>query len=161
MQDRAQLLLVDEPTAGLAPNLVEQVYDILIAARKASGIAILLTDHRERETLTITDRNYIICHGTVIVSGNAETVLNDSIAQDLYFGKRFDAGSIIDQKSSYRSEVAELTGPELIVTAIAGEQRVLASLPPRTHVQEGQSLRFGFDPESMHIFSAESGARLN
>jgi lipopolysaccharide export system ATP-binding protein len=103
LASRPQIILLDEPFTGIDPRTINDIQDIISELRD-SGIAILLTDHRERETLTITDRNYIICHGTVIVGGDAETVLNDPIAQDLYFGKRFDAGSIIDQKSSYRSD---------------------------------------------------------
>lgn len=102
---RPQIILLDEPFTGIDPRTINDIQDIISELRD-SGIAILLTDHRERETLTITDRNYIICHGTVVVSGDAETVLNDPIAQDLYFGKRFDAGSIIDQKSSFRGDGA-------------------------------------------------------
>jgi len=62
----------------------------------------LLTDHRERETLTITDRSNIICDGRVIVSGDAQTVLNDPTAQEMYFGTRFDASSIIDEQSGFQ-----------------------------------------------------------
>ena len=82
------------------------IHDIqdIIADLRDSGISILLTDHRERETLTITDRSYIICDGKVLVGGDAETVLSDPTAQELYFGKRFDADSIIDQKSNYRND---------------------------------------------------------
>ena len=52
------------------------------------GIGILLTDHREMETLTITDRNYIICDGRVLIAGDKKTVLNNEEAQRAYFGKR-------------------------------------------------------------------------
>jgi lipopolysaccharide export system ATP-binding protein len=103
LASRPQIILLDEPFTGIDPRTINDIQDIISELRD-SGIAILLTDHRERETLTITDRNYIICHGTVIVGGDAETVLKDPIAQDLYFGKRFDAGSIIDQKSNYRND---------------------------------------------------------
>lgn len=103
LASRPRIILLDEPFTGIDPRTINDIQDIIFKLRD-SGIAILLTDHRERETLTITDRNYIICHGLVIVSGDAETVLNDPIAQDLYFGKRFDAGSIIDQKSSFRND---------------------------------------------------------
>ena len=48
----------------------------------------MLTDHREMETLTITDRNYIICDGRVLVSGDSKTVLSHEEAQRAYFGKR-------------------------------------------------------------------------
>ena len=103
LASRPKIILLDEPFTGIDPRTINDIQDIISELRD-SGIAVLLTDHRERETLTITDRNYIICHGSVVVSGDAETVLNDPIAQDLYFGKRFDASSIIDQKSHYRSD---------------------------------------------------------
>jgi multiple sugar transport system ATP-binding protein len=61
---------------------------------------------------------------------------------------------------SARVEVAELTGPELIVTALAGGQRIIAGLPPRSTVQPGDELRLGFDAEAMHLFDAESGDRI-
>ena len=86
-----KIILLDEPFTGIDPRTINDIQDIISSLRD-QGIAILLTDHRERETLTVTNRNYIICSGAVIVSGDAHTVLNDPIAQDLYFGKRFDAG---------------------------------------------------------------------
>ncbi|REJ89352.1 MAG: LPS export ABC transporter ATP-binding protein [Planctomycetota bacterium] len=101
LASRPRIVLLDEPFTGIDPRAINDIQDIIFQMRD-SGIAILLTDHRERETLTITDRNYIICAGTVVVAGDAETVLSDPIAQDLYFGKRFDAQSIIEQKSSIR-----------------------------------------------------------
>ncbi|MFM7869033.1 MAG: LPS export ABC transporter ATP-binding protein, partial [Planctomycetaceae bacterium] len=74
----------------------------VIRRLRDTGISILLTDHRERETLTITDRSYIICDGQVLVSGSAEKVLADPSAIARYFGKRFDASSIIDGRDSFR-----------------------------------------------------------
>jgi len=96
-----ELLLLDEPFTGIDPVTIHSIQDI-IHGLKDRGIAILLTDHRERETLTITDRSYIICAGQVLVSGSAETVLNDPGAIENYFGKRFDAGSIIDGRDTFR-----------------------------------------------------------
>lgn len=94
------LILLDEPFTGIDPVTIHSIQDIISDLCK-SGIAILLTDHRERETLTITDRSYIICAGKVVVSGDAETVLSDPTAQDLYFGRRFDATSIIEGKEAF------------------------------------------------------------
>ncbi len=96
-----EILLLDEPFTGIDPVTIHSIQDI-IHGLKDKGIAILLTDHRERETLTITDRSYIICAGQVLVSGSAEVVLNDPKAIEAYFGKRFDAGSIIDGRDSFR-----------------------------------------------------------
>lgn len=96
-----KIILLDEPFTGIDPVTINGIQDI-VADLRDSGISILLTDHRERETLTITDRSYIICAGNVIVSGDAETVLSDPTAQELYFGTRFDASSIIEEKTGFQ-----------------------------------------------------------
>ena len=96
-----RIILLDEPFTGIDPVTIHSIQDI-IKGLKDRGISILLTDHRERETLTITDRSYIICDGQVLVSGSAETVLTDPSAIARYFGKRFDASSIIDGRESFR-----------------------------------------------------------
>ena len=100
------LILLDEPFTGIDPVTIHDIQDIIIDLRN-SGISILLTDHRERETLTITDRSYIISAGKVLVSGDAETVLSNKDAQEKYFGRRFDATSIIEGKEAFESS-AEL-----------------------------------------------------
>ncbi|MDB5335740.1 MAG: transporter related protein [Planctomycetaceae bacterium] len=91
------LILLDEPFTGIDPVTIHSIQDIIRQLRD-SGIAILLTDHRERETLTITDRNYIIYGGKVLCGGDAESVLNDPDAIKHYFGNRFDKQSIINGK---------------------------------------------------------------
>ena len=96
-----KVILLDEPFTGIDPTTIHSIQDI-IRNLKEQGIAILITDHRERELLTIADRSYIICAGQVIVSGNAEEVLKDPNAIASYFGKRFDADSIIDGRDSFR-----------------------------------------------------------
>lgn len=99
---KPKLILLDEPFTGIDPVTIHSIQDI-IADLKHSGISILLTDHRERETLTITDRSYIVFGGKILVSGDAETVLRDEQAQQFYFGKRFDADSIIESKGAFQS----------------------------------------------------------
>ncbi len=101
------LILLDEPFTGIDPVTIHSIQDIIRDLRD-SGIAILLTDHRERETLSITDRAYVICAGQVLVSGDAETVVNHKEAVELYFGHRFDKQSIIANQKSAR---AVATGP--------------------------------------------------
>jgi lipopolysaccharide export system ATP-binding protein len=100
LASRPELILLDEPFTGIDPVTFHGIQDIIRSLRD-QGISILLTDHRERETLTVTDRSYIVCAGKVIVTGDAETVLSDPTAQAMYFGKRFDAGSIIEGRSSF------------------------------------------------------------
>jgi len=102
LASKPSLILLDEPFTGIDPVTISSIQDI-IAELCDSGISILLTDDRERETLTITHRNYIICAGKVVVSGDAETVLNDATARNLYFGQRFDANSIIEGKDAFNS----------------------------------------------------------
>ena len=99
-------MLLDEPVTGIDPKTINDIQDIIIQLRD-SGISILLTDHRERETLTIVDRTYVICDGEVVVGGDAETVLSNKRAQELYFGTRFDATSILEQKSNLRGDREE------------------------------------------------------
>lgn len=82
-----KLILLDEPFTGIDPVTIHSIQDIIRDLRD-SGIAILLTDHREMETLAITDRNYIVFAGKVLTSGDANEVLNDPEAQKYYFGKR-------------------------------------------------------------------------
>lgn len=102
LASKPSLILLDEPFTGIDPVTIHSIQDI-IAGLRDSGISILLTDHRERETLTITDRSYIICAGRVVVGGDANTVLSNPTAQELYFGRRFDADSIITGKEAFRN----------------------------------------------------------
>jgi lipopolysaccharide export system ATP-binding protein len=101
-----RLILLDEPFTGIDPVTIHSIQDI-IADLRNRGISILLTDHRERETLTITDRSYIVFAGRILVSGDAETVLNDEKAQKHYFGKRFDATSIIESKGAFQTQYGD------------------------------------------------------
>ena len=102
LASKPSLILLDEPFTGIDPVTIHVIQDIITALRD-TGISILLTDHRERETLTVTDRSYISSEGKVVVSGDAETVLNDPTAQKLYFGDRFDATSILKGKEAFLS----------------------------------------------------------
>jgi len=69
MMTEPQLLLVDEPTAGLAPNLVEQVYDILLSTRKSGEIAILLVEQNVEQALPLADHIYLLNLGRVKAEG--------------------------------------------------------------------------------------------
>jgi lipopolysaccharide export system ATP-binding protein len=83
-----QLLLLDEPFAGVDPMAVHDIQEI-IQKLKAKGIGILLTDHSVRETLSSVDRAYIINDGTVLSEGTRDFILNDPIAREIYLGHRF------------------------------------------------------------------------
>jgi lipopolysaccharide export system ATP-binding protein len=82
------LILLDEPFSGVDPIAVFEVQKIL-QKLKSQGLSILLTDHSVRETLSITDRSYIMCDGKIEVSGTSHFLATDKRARDLYLGERF------------------------------------------------------------------------
>lgn len=82
-------MLLDEPFSGVDPIAVFDVQQI-IANLKKKGLGILLTDHSVRETLTITDRSYLIYEGKVLTHGTSDFLINDAEARQFYLGERFE-----------------------------------------------------------------------
>ena len=85
---RPSFLMLDEPFSGVDPIAVIDVQQILQGLRK-KGLGILLTDHNVRETLSVTDRTYLIYEGRVLKSGTSEFLANDPEARQLYLGEKF------------------------------------------------------------------------
>ncbi len=81
-------MLLDEPFAGIDPIAVEDIQRI-ISKLKENGLGILITDHNVRETLSITDRAYIMCDGKILKSGTADYLANDPEARKVYLGEKF------------------------------------------------------------------------
>ena len=84
-----KFLLLDEPFAGIDPIAVEEM-QLLITKLKRQHIGILITDHNVRETLSITDRAYLMFEGKVLKSGTASALAEDEAARRVYLGKRFE-----------------------------------------------------------------------
>jgi lipopolysaccharide export system ATP-binding protein len=84
-----KLLLLDEPFAGIDPIAVYEVQKI-VRRLKERGLAILITDHNVRETLKLVDRAYLIHKGKVVCEGNAEFLINDPKAREIYLGPEFN-----------------------------------------------------------------------
>lgn len=82
------LILLDEPFSGVDPIAVFEVQKIL-AKLKSQGLSILLTDHSVRETLSITDRAYIMYEGKIEVSGSSHFLATDRKAREIYLGEKF------------------------------------------------------------------------
>ena len=82
-------MLLDEPFSGVDPIAVFDVQQI-IANLRSKGLGILLTDHSVRETLTITDRSYLIYEGKVLTHGTSEFLISDPEARRFYLGERFE-----------------------------------------------------------------------
>jgi lipopolysaccharide export system ATP-binding protein len=85
---RPKLLMLDEPFSGVDPIAVYDVQQLVVNLRK-SGLAILITDHNVRETLSIVDRAYLIDEGQVVSQGTKDFLINDPISRQLYLGERF------------------------------------------------------------------------
>ncbi len=82
------MILLDEPFSGVDPIAVEDLQRE-IRGLKARGISILLTDHNVRETLTVTDRSYIIDNGKVLREGPPRDLINDELVRKTYLGHTF------------------------------------------------------------------------
>ena len=81
-------ILLDEPFAGVDPIAVEEIQGI-VHSLKQKKIGVLITDHNVRETLSITDRSYLLFDGQILKSGTSESLANDEEAKRLYLGEKF------------------------------------------------------------------------
>jgi lipopolysaccharide export system ATP-binding protein len=84
-----KLLLLDEPFSGVDPIAVYEVQQIIRRLRD-KGLALLITDHNVRETLSIVDRAYLIYQGKVVSEGTSEFLINDPTSRKLYLGPEFN-----------------------------------------------------------------------
>lgn len=81
-------ILLDEPFSGIDPIVVNEAQEI-IKELKEKGLGILLTDHNVRETLSITDRAYLIAEGKILISGSAQELIDNPQARQIYLGEKF------------------------------------------------------------------------
>ncbi len=84
-----KFILLDEPFAGVDPIAVEDIQSI-VAKLKEKNIGILITDHNVHETLTITDRAYLLYEGKILKAGTAEDLANDEQVRKVYLGQNFE-----------------------------------------------------------------------
>jgi len=88
MINSPKIVLLDEPFVGIDPITVSELKKI-INALKSQKIGIFISDHNVRETLSITDRSYLIYKGEIIIEGDSKTLINDPQAKELYLGLDF------------------------------------------------------------------------
>ncbi|HNX80863.1 MAG TPA: LPS export ABC transporter ATP-binding protein [Candidatus Omnitrophota bacterium] len=81
-------ILLDEPFSGIDPIVVSEAQEIIKELRE-KGLGILLTDHNVRETLSITDRAYLIADGKILISGTASELIDNPQARQIYLGEKF------------------------------------------------------------------------
>ncbi len=84
-----KFILLDEPFAGVDPIAVEDIQNVVRKLRE-KNIGILITDHNVHETLSITDRAYLLFSGSVIKQGSAEDLANDEQVRKVYLGQNFE-----------------------------------------------------------------------
>jgi lipopolysaccharide export system ATP-binding protein len=82
-------ILLDEPFAGIDPIAVEDIQGI-VARLKTKNIGILITDHNVQETLSITDRAYLMFEGSILKAGTAQELADDEMVRKVYLGKNFE-----------------------------------------------------------------------
>lgn len=83
-----KFILLDEPFAGIDPIAVEDIMNIILELKR-KNIGVLITDHNVHETLSITDRSYILIDGNIFVSGTAEEVATNNEVRKRYLGETF------------------------------------------------------------------------
>ena len=83
-----KFILLDEPFAGVDPIAVEDIQSI-VATLKDKNIGVVITDHNVHETLSITDRTYLLFEGKILKAGTAEDLANDETVRKVYLGKDF------------------------------------------------------------------------
>ncbi|RMF04751.1 MAG: LPS export ABC transporter ATP-binding protein [Bacteroidetes bacterium] len=84
-----KFILLDEPFAGIDPIAVEDI-QYIVAKLKTKNIGILITDHNVQETLSITDRAYLMFEGRILKTGSAEELAADEMVRKVYLGKHFE-----------------------------------------------------------------------
>ncbi|HJX68850.1 MAG TPA: ABC transporter ATP-binding protein [Dehalococcoidia bacterium] len=94
---RPQLMLLDEPSLGLAPLLVQEIYEIIERINTEQKMAILLVEQNARAALGIADYGYVMENGRVVLEGPAEKLKDNEDVQEFYMGL-----STVDSKKSYR-----------------------------------------------------------
>jgi lipopolysaccharide export system ATP-binding protein len=84
-----KFILLDEPFAGVDPIAVEDIQQIVMKL-KEKNIGVLITDHNVHETLSITDRSYLLFEGSIMKAGTAEELANDEDVRRVYLGQNFE-----------------------------------------------------------------------
>mgnify|MGYP005847591505 FL=1 len=86
---KPKFILLDEPFAGVDPIAVEDIQEI-VSKLKTKNIGILITDHNVHETLSITDRAYLLFEGRILMSGTSTQLAEDEHVRKVYLGKNFE-----------------------------------------------------------------------
>jgi branched-chain amino acid transport system ATP-binding protein len=84
---KPRLLLLDEPSLGLAPKLTDYVFN-MIAGLREEGLTVMLVEQKARQTLKVADRAYLLETGYVVTSGRADELVHDKVVSETFLGGR-------------------------------------------------------------------------
>jgi branched-chain amino acid transport system ATP-binding protein len=83
-----EILLVDEPSVGLAPTLVRKTFDVVADLKRRLGLTVLLAEQNLMQAIRIVDRGYVLVHGRVAFEGrSAAELLESPLVRDIYLGR--------------------------------------------------------------------------
>jgi branched-chain amino acid transport system ATP-binding protein len=88
LMPRPRLLLLDEPSAGLSPKVLQEVFQAIVAVNKEEGVTILMVEQNAIEALRMSHRAYVLSMGAVALTGRADALMDDPQVRELYLGGR-------------------------------------------------------------------------
>ncbi|RMX19051.1 ABC transporter ATP-binding protein [Vandammella animalimorsus] len=88
LMPRPEILLLDEPSAGLSPKVLHEVFDAILQVRQQEGVTVLMVEQNAMEAMRISDRAYILSLGTVALTGDTQDLVADPKVRELYMGGR-------------------------------------------------------------------------
>jgi len=88
LMPRPEILLLDEPSAGLSPKMLHEVFDAVVQVRDQHGVTILMVEQNAMQALRVSDRAYVLSMGAVALAGSAQALLHDEAVRELYLGGR-------------------------------------------------------------------------
>ena len=86
LMSRPTLLMLDEPSVGLSPLMVERVFEIVVRLARQEGLTVVLVEQNVTEALEVADRGYVLDHGHIVREGPGESLRNDREIQETYMG---------------------------------------------------------------------------
>jgi branched-chain amino acid transport system ATP-binding protein len=93
LMSKPSFLMLDEPSVGLAPLIVEELFHALVELNRSTGLTILLAEQNIENALAIADRGYVFEVGEVVMEDTADKLIDDRGVEDVYLGRREGAGS--------------------------------------------------------------------
>ena len=102
LMSRPKLLLLDEPSLGLAPKIVRQVVDLISSIREEDGVSILIVEQNASVALEVADYGYVLENGRIVLDGSSDDLKNDPDIQEFYLGIGHEAAENYREVKRYR-----------------------------------------------------------